>query len=394
MKGAARRYTVFLALVVELRRRCNGAFTPHVRTANPTARRLVGAAGKNMKHALSSTASTTSSTPNQPDEGGVDADLASILTGRLPTSVEDQVRQAAESIRRASQGGCHRHVVRLLLPVQRSSDADLDDWPGGARQMMEAADPLVDQILKQATPGGDTSCALRKVIIDPSDGVGAVFAQAESAKDDSCTVLLPAAETVPKLQELEAQVGPTRNLIVVNPQWKRRSDFGGFGTFFGQQAGQRDADFVERFEPTFSLTNMICECESIRILRTYPGMWRVYLRQFNDDDGSVDWMCVGSQAVLDRKPTDWEKRPGNQQDGGKLFDFGQPTYQDVLAMLQSSPAYKAKNPAERAAAAFEFIKDSCRHGRSRSFDVRRVKSRYPHLVPIHIAYTLCIISKT
>lgn len=185
----------------------------------------------------------------------------------------------------------------------------------------------------------------------------AVFAQAASAKDDSCTVLLPAAESVPKLLELDAQVGSTRNLIVINPQWKRRSDFGGFGTFFGPQGGQHTA-FVERFEPTFSLTNMICEGESIRILRTYPGMWRVYLRQFNDDDGSVDWKCVGSQAVLDRNPTDWETRPGNQQDGGKLFDFGQPTYQDVLVMLQSSSEYKAKNPAERAAAAFDFIKDS------------------------------------
>lgn len=222
--------------------------------------------------------------------------------------------------------------------------------------MMQAAEPLVDQILKQAVPDGET-CTLRKVIIDPSDGVGAVFAQARSPKDDSCTVLLPAAETVPKLQELEAQVGPARNLIVVNPQWKRRSDFGGFGTFVGQQAGQHAA-FVERFAPTFSLTNLICEGESIRILRTYPSKWRVYLRQFNDDDGSVDWTYVSSQDVLECKPSDWDKRPVNQRDGGKLFDYGQPTYQDVLAMLQSAPAYKAKGPAERAAAAFDFLKDT------------------------------------
>jgi Domain of unknown function (DUF1995) len=358
MKDATLQYTVYLAVFACLTRRCQGAFSPPVRTIAPTAHRSVyGAAFKNqLRHALPS---PTPASPNQPEGSDTDdADLASVLTSRLPTSVEDQVRQAAESIRRATRGGCHRHVVRLLLPVQRSSDSDLDDWPGGARQMMEAAEPLVDLILKQATPGGETLCTLRKVIIEPNDGVGAIFAQAESAKDDSCTVLLPAAETVPKLQELEAQVGPTRNLIVVNPQWKRRSDFGGFGAFFGQQAGQQHASFVERFEPTFSLTNMICEGESIRILRTYPGMWRVYLRQFNGDDGSVDWTCVGSQDVLEAKPTDWEKRPGNQQDGGKLFDFGQPTYQDVLAMLQSSSGYKAKSPAERAAAAFDFIKDS------------------------------------
>jgi hypothetical protein len=84
----------------------------------------------------------------------------------------------------------------------------------------------------------------------------------------------------------------------------------------------------------------------------------VYLRTFDADDGSVDWRLVGSRAFVDRKPDDWGTRPENQRDGGKLFDYGQPTYQDVVSMIQSSPEYSPKNPAERAAAAFDFIRDS------------------------------------
>ena len=48
---------------------------------------------------------------------------------RLPTSVEDQIRQAAIAIKSASDDGKHRHLVRLLLPVIGATD--LDDWPGG-----------------------------------------------------------------------------------------------------------------------------------------------------------------------------------------------------------------------------------------------------------------------
>jgi hypothetical protein len=55
-----------------------------------------------------------------------DQDLASILTSRLPTSVDDQVRQAVESLKRANQDGKHRHSVRLLLPVIGATE--LDDW--------------------------------------------------------------------------------------------------------------------------------------------------------------------------------------------------------------------------------------------------------------------------
>jgi hypothetical protein len=276
-----------------------------------------------------------------------DDDLSYLLTARLPTSVEDQVRQASESLKRATADGIHRHSVRLLLPVIGATE--LDDWPGGARQMMEAANPLMGNILK----GMDKRVSLSTVVIDAADGVGAIMAQANEPKDDSCTVLLPSADNIDTLQDLEKQVGPKRNLIVVNAQWRRRSDFG--GNFFGDSGTYT---YAESFIPTFSLTNMICEGENIRILRTYPGPWRVFVRKEILETGEVDWLELGSKEFVESKPDNWESQPQNQRDGGLLFNFGQPSYQEITDMLNNSANWTPKNPAERAQAAFNFIKDS------------------------------------
>jgi hypothetical protein len=90
--------------------------------------------------------------------------------------------------------------------------------------MMEAANPLVEQIVRSMC--GDTGAVDRmdNVMLDASDGVYAIMAQAAAARDDSGSVLLPSADNVAALRNLEAQVGPVRNLLLVNSR-ERRSDF-------------------------------------------------------------------------------------------------------------------------------------------------------------------------
>lgn len=275
-------------------------------------------------------------------------DMSALLTSRLPTSVDDQVRQAAESLKRAARDGQRRHAIRLLLPVIGATE--LDDWPGGARQMMQAAKPLVQSIL--ATAVSDKVVDFQEILLDESDGVYAILGQVtDDAKKDMCAVLLPSGDTVSMLQKLESQVGDERDLLLVNSQWKRRSDFGGF-----LWADDKSVTYAEGFAPTFSLTNLICEGESVRILRNYPGPWRVFIRE--DADGKIDWTELGQREVVDEKPADWSQQSANQRDGGRLFDYGQPSYQEIVDMLNMSPAYTPKSPAERAAAAFLFIKDT------------------------------------
>jgi hypothetical protein len=278
----------------------------------------------------------------QPQPAGIQS-LNDILTARLPTSVEDQVRQARAAL---SVSPHHRHVIRLLLPVIGATE--LDDWPGGSRQQMEAAYPLVKSILNR--PIQNT------FLIDDSDGVTALMAQGTTAADDACAVVLPTAECMASVIQpnLDGQVGPTRDLILFNPQYRRRSDFG--RAWFGRD--DATADYAETFYPTFSLTNLVCEGESIRILRAHPSPWRVFRRDERVENGEVDWVEIGQKPFLDVKPTDWNNQPDNKRDGGLLFNYGQPSYQEIAVMLTNAPDYKAKNPAERAAVAFNFIKDS------------------------------------
>ena len=269
-------------------------------------------------------------------------DWAAILTERFPSSVDDQIRQASAALKRANQDGYHRHGVRILLPIIGATE--LDDWPGGTRQMAEAAAPLMETVLRNL---GAKQSAMS--ILDESDGIGVIMAQAEDPKSDSCTVLLPSADTVKKLRSLDSQVGPDRDLILVNTQWKRKSDFGFFG------AGD-EVKYSERFWPSFFCSNLMVEGDQVRILRSHPGPWRVFLRF--EDDGVVDWQQIGESAVLPSKPATWDSDPANSRDGGRLFDFGQPTYKEIGNMITSRDGFLPKTMAERASAAFTFIKDT------------------------------------
>ena len=273
-----------------------------------------------------------------------DDDLSSLLTSRFPTSVQDQVRQASDALRRATDDGKHRHSIRLLLPLIGATE--LDDWPGGARQMMEAASPLIQDILKSS---GNVS--IQASMLDASDGVSVLMAQAVEAKDDSCSVLLPSADTLSKLQSLEKQVGTKRNLILVNPQWKRKTDF----SFFGRN---EQVQFAELFEPTYFCGNLMVEGDQVRLLRSYPGPWRIFLRMEDVETQTVTWEQIGEKQVVLEKPAAWEQDLANQRDGGRLFDYGQPTYGEIEKMILSMDGYKPKTMAERAAAAFTFIKDT------------------------------------
>ena len=273
--------------------------------------------------------------------------LNDLLMTRFPTSVDDQIRQASAALQRASSDGIHRHSVRLLLPVIGATE--LDDWPGGARQMMEAARPLMQRVLENLG-----ALTISTSMLDSSDGVYALFSQAKAAKDDACTVLLPSSDSVTVLQGLEAQVGPKRNLILVNAQWKRRTDFGFFGG--GDQVAQ-----VETFVPTFSCTNLMVEGDQVRVLRSYPGPWRVFLRQnadANKEGSNVVWTEIGQKEVQEDKPLDFDQDPANKRDGGKLFDYGQPSYRECETMIMAMDGYRPKSVTERAAAAITFIKDT------------------------------------
>ena len=250
----------------------------------------------------------------------------------------------------------------MLLPIIGATE--LDDWPGGARQMMEAASPLASDLLRQLDPGGKPA-VINESVIDKSDGVRAIMSVCDEARNDACTILLPSADTVDALKGIDGQVGDSRDMVLVNAQWKRRSDF----PFFGRG---KQVDFAERFVPTFHCSNLMVEGEQVRMLRCYPHDWRVFLlippesdeEQLpgNSPESAADWVEVGTKPVI-RTRDEWERAAVQAGadlgiDGGRLFDLGRPTYQEIQDMIVSREGYRPKSLSERAAAAFTFIKDT------------------------------------
>lgn len=335
---------------------------------------------------------TNTNTNTNSNSNNEDTELIK-ATSRFPTSPEDQVRQASIAISQASQNGIKRHSIRLLLPIIGATE--LDDWPGGARQMMDAASPLIQDVLtlvynqnkndeqQQQQQEQEEPLKIQESIIDQSDGVRALFSQGANPIDDACAILLPSADTVSTIQSYDDQVGVKRNLLLVNTQWKRKSDFGnggganngvgGFGSFFGgngnsnsNTSGSNKADdkieYVQGYEPTFHCSNVMVEGDIVRVLRTYPGPWRVYLRVVDEEDESnIDWVEIGTKDIIQTKTQEWEKEVienGGNSDGGKIFDYGMPSYRDIEEMIVTRDGYVPKSVSQRAASAFTFIKDS------------------------------------
>jgi len=289
---------------------------------------------------------------NNNEEEGAGMDSFLLLDERFPTSVDDQVRQAASAIYKAQQDGITRHSVRMLLPLIGATE--LDDWPGGARQMMDAASPMVSSILTQLTQKyeGSSIFDIRDSVIDSDDGVRALFSVAsDDPKRDACAVLLPSADTISQLQSLDEQVGSKRCMIITNSEWKRKSDFGGV---FGSFGTEKSISFVNNFEPIYYMTSLMVDGEQIRILRAYPGQWRVFLMKIDDidvynqsRDGGISWVEIGTKPL------------SRQKSNGKILDFFDvPSYEEISDMIRSADGYIEKTVFERAIISANFIKDT------------------------------------
>lgn len=268
----------------------------------------------------------------------------SAATTRFPTSLDDQVRQATLAVKSASASGLHRHSIRLLLPLIGATE--LDDWPGGARQQMEAASPLVRTILMGLADSAG-SVNLYESVIDESDGVRAIFAQVgENPVKDSCAVLLPGAETLNVIKDLDKQVGKERDLILVNVEWRNRNDF----SFFGRGA---QVDYVESYIPTYSCSSLMVEGNQVRVIRGHSGPWRVYLLiEPRTSDEKINWIEIGMKVFKSNKE-------GWEADGKvMLFDYGRPSYKEIEQMIVTREGYVPKTITERAMAAVSFIKDT------------------------------------
>eukprot|EP01025_Chloroclados_australasicus_P004398 TRINITY_DN11077_c0_g1_i7.p1 TRINITY_DN11077_c0_g1~~TRINITY_DN11077_c0_g1_i7.p1 ORF type:complete len:285 (+),score=34.14 TRINITY_DN11077_c0_g1_i7:95-949(+) len=199
----------------------------------------------------------------------------------LPTSPQLQVEEAKKAILTAYENGIQKQRIELLLPLIGATD--LDDWPGGIRQQFQAAQPLVEEILKGIKELDEFSAQLKGQILDDGDAVGAW------QNDNIGLILFPTAETLRPIKQMAEN---KKLMLFVNPQWQGGqvvSDFG-FGPW-----KKRNEEFVNQFEPTFVYKQIRIAGDNVRILKCYPNKWQ--LHWIDPQTGKDECIAISDQQL-------------------------------------------------------------------------------------------------
>jgi hypothetical protein len=243
----------------------------------------------------------------------------------LPVDSREAVDQAFESIRRAYAAGARRQRVDLVLPLIGATD--LDDWPGGIRQMFKAASPMCEQLLRKLRTLKGLEGPLEARVLDAADAVGSWEGAALAL------VVFPTAETLGEVRRV-AEERPGGLILMVNPQYNAPDDFG-----FLPWVRAAATELVGSFENGYSLQEGRISGDSVRWLYTWRegegGVWQV----------SVATGPATARCVLQRA-------------GGQA---ARPGYAEVAELLRTLPwTMSSKSVFERGQAELRFIQESAK----------------------------------
>lgn len=175
----------------------------------------------------------------------------------LPQSAAAQVKQCASAVLAALAEGATVQRVELELPLIGATD--LDDWPGGTRQQLQAAAPLVSQLLTELA---GASVPVARFDVDAADGV-VLFTTSASR-----VVTFVTADTLGEVQQLLQR--DSGLCVLVNSAWKD-TDFG-WGLFVNRDL----LGFANSIPETYSLRKLRIRGQDLRVLRAHPGHFTVY----------------------------------------------------------------------------------------------------------------------
>jgi hypothetical protein len=164
-------------------------------------------------------------------------------------------------------------------------------------QLYYACTPLVRDLLRRistAEAGVPPSLTEQRLDASGVDGEAVWFAQSQSAKDDAVGLVQPSAEQMGTIRQLNQQCGPSRPLLMVNPQWKERDDpfdalskKGGLLGALGNALGGKEKMETELAEigfiDVYTLAEYVCRGSRICLHLSYPYGWTASYRNPETD---------------------------------------------------------------------------------------------------------------
>lgn len=216
----------------------------------------------------------------------------------VPETVEEQIRQAARAVERAYADGMTRQTVRLaLIKDGQPVSADVEAWPGGAKQMYNmAGKPLTEDLLKEvrAVPPSQRSDKSVDSFLPPTvtaqdiwdfDGSALITAEAAGGPGADVQALVFPNTDVKYLKDMNTidQAMEDRLFLLVNPFWRDVESWG-FNILApnGKKMAQQTI-FDKGYDETYVLQRFSARGERCVALKMYPYDWQLYAYRENDD---------------------------------------------------------------------------------------------------------------
>lgn len=226
----------------------------------------------------------------------------------LPENSQAQIQQAASAIERAFADGIVRQTVRFALLVEEEAmTGELNEWPGGAKQMYrESGRPLTESLLREIRayskelssvagadePHGTTTSTRMPPVVTAEeiwdfDGSAIVSAQAAGGSHgDVKAVVFPNTDTkyLKDIESIDKDVGPNRLLLLINPFWKNVESWGFNILAPNAKKRAQEVIFDNGYEVTYAVLRFSARGEDCVALKSYPHDWQLYA--FREDPSS------------------------------------------------------------------------------------------------------------
>jgi len=219
----------------------------------------------------------------------------------VPDNAQAQIQQAASAVERAFADGIVRQTVRFALLVEdEAMTGELNEWPGGAKQMYrESGRPLTESLLKEIRAyakeessvadaqdhQGVTSQSNR---MPPSvsakdiwdfDGSAIISAKAAGGSHgDVQAVVFPNTDTkyLKDIESIDKDVGPNRLLLLINPFWMNVESWGFNILAPNAKKRAQEVIFDNGYEVTYAVLRFSARGEDCVALKSYPYDWQLY----------------------------------------------------------------------------------------------------------------------
>ncbi|KAL7516307.1 hypothetical protein ACHAWX_001337 [Stephanocyclus meneghinianus] len=204
----------------------------------------------------------------------------------VPEDARLQVQQAASAVERAFKDGIVRQTIRFaLITDDEEMSGELNEWPGGAKQMFrEAGRPLTEALLREVNVDSSGQSNLPPTITTKDiwdfDG-SAIISSKTGSQDrggDVTALVFPNTDSkyLRDIETIDGDVGPDRLFLLINPFWRNVESWG-FNIL--QPNGKKRAQevvFDNGYDITYAVLRFSARGEDCIALKAYPYDWQMY----------------------------------------------------------------------------------------------------------------------